>query len=54
MDADRIGIPVRLTIGDKSLKDGKIEMKARSEQEVELVPVDEVVNAVKKLLDRLN
>ena len=53
-DADLIGCPVRLTIGQKSLKDGKIEMKARSGGEVQLVALDQVVNAVKNLLEQLN
>lgn len=53
-DADLIGCPVRLTIGQKSLKDGKIEMKARSSSEVFLVELDKVIESVKNLLDRLN
>ncbi len=52
-DADLIGLPVRITIGDKSLKDGKIEVKARSETQMELVDLPNVVLAVTKLLDRL-
>ncbi len=39
-DADLIGLPIRITIGDKSLKDGKVELKARAEGTMELVPVD--------------
>lgn len=53
-DADLIGCPVRLTIGDKSLNDNKIEMKARSESEFELVDLEKVLQAVKQLLERLN
>lgn len=53
-DADLIGLPIRITIGDKSLKEGKVELKARSEDEVELVDVDSVVEAVRKLAERLN
>jgi prolyl-tRNA synthetase len=53
-DADLIGCPVRLTIGQKSLKEGKIEMKARSGGEVQLVALDQVVKAVKNLLEQLN
>jgi hypothetical protein len=45
---------VRLTIGQKSLKEGKIEMKARSGGEVQLVALDQVVKAVKNLLEQLN
>jgi prolyl-tRNA synthetase len=53
-DADLVGLPIRLTIGDKSLKDGKIEMKARSRSEVELIDIDKVVEAVKSLAGQLN
>ena len=42
-DADLIGIPVRITVGKKSLAEGKVEIKLRSESEREQVPVGEVV-----------
>ena len=53
-DADLVGMPIRLTIGDKSLKEGKVELKARSEEAMTLVPVDDVVAAVRALAERLN
>ncbi|MBD3332432.1 proline--tRNA ligase [candidate division GN15 bacterium] len=53
-DADLIGIPVRITIGDKALKQGAVEMKARSDEKAELVPVEDVMKAVREVLDRLN
>ncbi|MHC4357112.1 MAG: His/Gly/Thr/Pro-type tRNA ligase C-terminal domain-containing protein, partial [Planctomycetota bacterium] len=40
-DADLIGIPVRVTVGKKSLAEGKIEIKLRGESEREQVPVEE-------------
>ena len=40
-DADLIGIPLRLTIGSKGLKDGIIELKWRSQKDVEKIPVTE-------------
>ncbi|PWB75971.1 proline--tRNA ligase [candidate division GN15 bacterium] len=52
-DADLIGMPMRITIGDKSLKEGKVELKARSESEVQLVPVEKIVEAVKLMEGRL-
>jgi len=36
-DADIIGIPLRLTVGEKNLKHGKVEIKARRSGEVTLV-----------------
>jgi prolyl-tRNA synthetase len=40
-DADLIGIPLRLTIGGRGLKEGVIELKWRAQKEVAKVPVAE-------------
>jgi prolyl-tRNA synthetase len=40
-DADLIGIPLRLTIGGKGLKEGIIELKWRSQKDVAKVPLAE-------------
>ena len=53
-DADLVGLPIRLTIGAKSLKDGKVEMKARASSEMELVALGDVVGAVQRLAETLN
>ncbi len=53
-DADLIGLPIRITIGDKSLKDGNIELKARAEAEVKLIKVNDVVQAVAEMAQQLN
>ncbi|MCH7946871.1 MAG: proline--tRNA ligase [candidate division Zixibacteria bacterium] len=53
-DADLIGLPIRITIGDKSLKDNKVELKARSEADMELVDLDKVLEAVQKLAEKVN
>ena len=57
-DADLLGIPVRITIGKKSLADGKSEIKLRGESESKKVPVAEtagqvvnIVEALKRALD---
>lgn len=42
-DADLIGIPVRLTIGKKSVETGEIEWKERNKADNEMVPYDQVV-----------
>lgn len=41
-DADLIGIPLRLTIGGKGLKEGIVEMKWRAQKEVAKIPLAEV------------
>ncbi|MBX3750747.1 MAG: proline--tRNA ligase [Opitutaceae bacterium] len=40
-DADLIGIPLRLTIGGKGLKEGVIELKWRAQKDIAKVPVAE-------------
>jgi prolyl-tRNA synthetase len=40
-DADLIGLPLRITIGGRGLKEGIIEMKWRAEKDVAKVPVAE-------------
>jgi prolyl-tRNA synthetase len=43
-DADLVGIPIRLTIGDKALEQGGVEFKARRDPgKGEVVPLGEVV-----------
>jgi prolyl-tRNA synthetase len=41
-DADLIGIPLRITIGSKGLKDGVVELKARNSKDVAKVPLAEI------------
>ncbi len=53
-DADLIGLPIRIIIGDKSLKEGKVELKARSRDTAELVAVENIVEAVQALAEQLN
>lgn len=53
-DADLLGIPIRITVGDKSLSNGNVELKARSSKDFELVALDNVIEAVKKMAQSLN
>jgi prolyl-tRNA synthetase len=52
-DADLLGIPVRVTVGSKSLKEGNVEIKLRRESQSCKVSVKEVVNKVIKMVDLL-
>jgi prolyl-tRNA synthetase len=45
-DADLIGLPVRLTIGPRTVAKGAIEVKRREETTARLVPLDEVSSAL--------
>lgn len=51
-DADLIGCPVRITVGERGLKEGKLEVKARTASQAELVMIEEIVTAVKQLITR--
>ena len=39
---------MRLTIGDRGLKEGKIELKRRNKAEAEMVGMDQIVAAVRR------
>jgi len=40
-DADLIGIPLRVTVGARGLKEGQVELKARASDELEMLPLAE-------------
>jgi prolyl-tRNA synthetase len=50
-DADLIGIPVRITVGQKSLKDGLVELKNRDSDDVQKLPPEEAIEAVRGRVD---
>jgi prolyl-tRNA synthetase len=45
-DADLIGIPVRVTVGKKTLEDGSVDVRDRETGEERRVPIDELAGAV--------
>ncbi|MCC6499068.1 MAG: hypothetical protein IT313_02245 [Anaerolineales bacterium] len=45
-DADLIGCPVRVTVGEKGLKEGMVEIKIRTNKESQLVPLEEIVSSL--------
>ncbi|HEY5974794.1 MAG TPA: proline--tRNA ligase [Geobacteraceae bacterium] len=47
-DADLIGIPLRLVVGSKNLADGNVELKQRRSGEVQLLPINEAVAAIRQ------
>ena len=52
-DADLIGVPLRLTVGSRALKEGGIEAKLRTESEKSTIPLDKVVDKVKEIVQGL-
>ena len=49
-DADLMGLPVRLVVSPRNLKQGAVELKARWDTEATLVPAEEVAQRVAKLV----
>jgi prolyl-tRNA synthetase len=52
-DADLIGIPVRLTIGGRSLEKGGVELKLRDEKERQLIQTGVLVDRVRDIVNGL-
>jgi len=52
-DADLIGIPLRVTVGERNLAEGLVEIKERRTGDVVKVRVEEAVNEVQGLLKEL-
>lgn len=52
-DADLIGVPVRVTVGDRGLKNGIVEFKLRREEERQDIPVDEAVDRIVAAVESL-
>ena len=50
-DADLIGLPLRITIGDKAMEQGGVEFKARADKgKGEVVPMDSLVSKAAAVL----
>lgn len=45
-DADLIGLPIRITVGARSLNEGNVEVKLRNEEERRLIPLEELIGEV--------
>jgi len=45
-DADLIGVPIRLTVSERSLKNDSVELKLRTKEEKTNIPFGDVVNRV--------
>ena len=47
-DADLIGIQIRITVGQRSLKEGLVEVKNRDSDDVQKLPPDEAIEEVNR------
>jgi len=50
-DADLFGIPVRITVSARTLKNSSAELKVRSDKDARIVPLDELVKTVEELIN---
>jgi prolyl-tRNA synthetase len=50
-DADLLGIPIRVTVSQRTLKQDSVEVKKRSEKESQLVPLAEIAGRLRQLVD---
>lgn len=51
-DADLTGVPLRITIGDRTLAQGQVELKLRCEKEIRAIPIADVTGQAKEFLKR--
>jgi len=49
-DWELIGVPVRVTVGERGLKDGRIEVLVRRDMQLEQVPVGDALPAIRRAL----
>jgi prolyl-tRNA synthetase len=47
-DADLIGCPIRITVGERGLQNGAVEMKLRNATEIQAIPLGEIVAIIKQ------
>lgn len=52
-DADLIGIPLRLTVSERSIRQGGVELKRRDSEETTILPFDELQSRVREAIDAL-
>ena len=52
-DADLVGFPIRVNVGGRALKEGKVEVVSRRDKSVRAVPLAEAAEAVRALRDEL-
>ena len=49
-DHELIGIPFRIVIGDRTLKNSEVEFKARGDEEATMVPLDQIIPFIQEQL----
>ena len=49
VDADLIGIPLRVVISEKTLTENSVEIKKRNSKEIELIKIDKIIDKLKNV-----
>lgn len=52
-DADLMGLPIRITMGNRTLKEGAVEVRTRADGETTLVPIAQAVEQVTAMIARM-
>lgn len=51
-DADLIGLPARLTVSERALRNGGVELKLRAGGDAAVIPLDRVADALREILGK--
>ncbi|MEI6563619.1 MAG: proline--tRNA ligase [bacterium] len=49
-DADLLGLPLRAVVSERSLGDGKVEIKRRTEKDKQMIPVGDAVSFIESII----
>jgi len=52
-DADLLGFPIRVNVGGRALKEGKVEIVTRRDRQTRAVPVGEALSAIRDIRSEL-
>ncbi len=53
-DADLIGLPLRITVSQRSLQNGGYEVKRRDREERQIIAVEEAIPVISRMLDEMD
>ena len=49
-DADLLGLPIRAVISERSLAEGKVEVKRRTEKDKQMISVTDTVSVIQSMI----
>ena len=51
-DMELIGIPHRIVIGERGLKEGNVEYQGRCDEKCQLIPLQNIINFIESIVCR--